>query len=60
MSSHPSLEFRLLDWSDALDSEGRPDPASAINELLKKVDTVIGADLVSPSRSLILLVASMP
>ncbi|KAF8528297.1 hypothetical protein JB92DRAFT_3107263 [Gautieria morchelliformis] len=46
MESHPSLDFRLLDWSDALDSEGNLDFNSAVNETLKDVDIIVGADLV--------------
>jgi hypothetical protein len=52
MDSHPSLDFRFLDWSDALDSEGNLDFDSTINETLKDVDIIVGADLVSHSSAL--------
>lgn len=44
---HSSLDFRLLDWSDALDSHNNHlDPKSPIMEALNGIDTIIGADLV--------------
>ncbi|KAF8578735.1 hypothetical protein K439DRAFT_1416909 [Ramaria rubella] len=46
MNDHPCLDFRLLDWSDALDSEANLDPDSPLNETLKNVNTIVGADLV--------------
>ena len=44
-SSHPNIDYRSLDWSDALDSTESPHRSVLHDEI--KADVILGADLVS-------------
>lgn len=51
LRAHPSLKFRLLNWSDALSVEDNPHSHSSLKHTLEEADIIVGADLVSVASS---------